>query len=80
MAVVAHAFEDYEEALKWAQKAASESDEAAFLLGQMYANGRGVSQNKNQAVYWFKEAARKGHKEAKTVLDQYREGALGGKT
>jgi hypothetical protein len=80
MAVVAHAFEDYEEALKWAQKAASESDEAAFLLGQMYANGRGVSQNKNQAVYWFKEAARKSHKEAKTVLDQYREGALGGKT
>lgn len=78
MALVAHAFEDYEEALRWARKAAAESEEAAFLLGQMYANGRGVSQNKNQAVYWFKEAARKGHKEAKTALDRYREGGPGG--
>lgn len=73
MATVAYAFEDYNDALKWARMAAPESSEAAFLMGQMYAAGHGVSQNRDRAVYWYNKAAAKGHQEAQTVLDRDRE-------
>lgn len=72
MATVAYAFEDYSDALKWARMAASESSEAAFLLGQMYAAGRGVSQNRDRAVYWYSKASAEGHEEARSVLERYR--------
>lgn len=74
MAVVAHAFEDYASALSWAEKAAPESAQAAFLLGQMYATGRGVSQNVDRAVYWYQQAARQGHSESQAILDRRSEG------
>lgn len=70
MATITYAFEEYTSAREWAEKAASGSGEAAFLLGQMYAHGRGVDQNNNQAVYWFREAARQGHEEAEEALDR----------
>ena len=72
MARIAHLFEDYDDAVKWAQMAAPESGEAAFLLGQMYATGQGVSQNTDQALYWLNEAAKLGNKDAEAALDQYR--------
>lgn len=75
MAVVAYAFEDYASALDWAKKAASGSAEAAFLLGQMYAKGQGVSKNIDRAVYWYKQAAKQGHKEAQAVIDSHLEDA-----
>jgi hypothetical protein len=71
MAVVAYAFEDFANALDWARKAAPGSGEAAFLLGQMYAFGRGVSQNIDKAVYWYKEAVRQGHREAQAAIDSH---------
>ncbi len=70
MAAIAYAFEDYTSALEWAEKAASGSGDAAYLLGRMYARGHGVGQNTDKAVYWYKEAARQGHKEAQAALDR----------
>lgn len=72
MARIAHLFEDYDDAVKWAQMAAPESGAAAFLLGQMYAVGQGVGQNRDQAVYWFNEAVKLGNRDAEAALDQYR--------
>jgi len=69
MALIAHAFEDYTSAFKWAEKAAAGSGDAAFLLGQMFARGQGVSQNMDKAVYWYRQAASQGHKEARVALD-----------
>lgn len=80
MAMIAHAFEDYTNALMWAKKAAPASSEAAFLLGQMYATGRGVLQDMDQAVYWYTEAARQGHKEAQAALDRNLEDVPAGDT
>ena len=78
MAKVAYAFEEFGSAMFWAKKAAPESADAAFLLGQMYSTGRGVGQNRDLAVYWFNKAARQGHKEAQTALVQYRENSVPG--
>lgn len=73
MAIISHAFEDYASALEWAEKAAPGSGEAAFLLGQMYATGRGVGQDLNQSIYWYTEAAKQGHKQAQAELDRHLE-------
>jgi len=80
MALIAHAFEDYPAAREWAEKAAPASGDAAFLLGQMYATGRGVGQDLEQALYWYNEAARMGHKEAQAALDRHLEDIPAGDT
>jgi hypothetical protein len=72
MARIAFVMEDYNDALKWARKAAPASGEAALLLGYMYARGKGVGQNRNQAVHWFDKSAKLGNKDAQAALDQYR--------
>jgi TPR repeat protein len=74
MARVAHAFEDYASAHKWAEKAAPNSGDAAYLLARMYAEGQGVSQNMDRAVYWYSQAAGQGHKNARAALDRHAEG------
>ena len=80
MAIIFHAFEDYASARVWAEKAAPASGEAAFLLGQMYATGRGVGQDMDQAVYWYTEAAKRGHKQAQAALDRHLEDLPAGDT
>ena len=35
-----------------------ESSEAAYKLGWMYENGKGVRQDSNKAIYWYKKAAK----------------------
>ncbi|KPP96750.1 tetratricopeptide repeat protein [Marinobacter sp. HL-58] len=72
MALIAHAFEDYSTALEWAEKAAPASSEASYLMGRMFASGRGVEQNMKQAIYWYNKAASQGHREAKAALDRHR--------
>ena len=71
LALIAHAFEDYPEAFQWARKAAGDSGEAAYLLGQMYAAGEGVAPSKQQAVYWYTKAAEQGHEQAIGILKRY---------
>jgi len=72
MARIAFVLEDYNDALRWARKAAPASGEAALLLGYMYARGKGVGQNMDQAVHWFNESAKLGNKDAQAAIDQYR--------
>ena len=42
--------------------------EAQFLLGFMYAKGRGVLEDDKEAVKWFRKAAEQGHAEAQFNL------------
>ena len=45
------------EALAWLQKSANQSDPHAFvLIGDIYANGRGVPKNFVQAITWYRKA------------------------
>lgn len=78
MAVVAYVFEDYASAFTWAEKAAPESGRAAFLMAEMYATGRGVTQNVDRAVYWYQEAAKQGHRESQAIIDREIEGSPAG--
>ncbi len=80
MAIIFYAFEDYTSALVWAEKASPTSGEAAFLLGQMYATGHGIGQDMDQAVYWYTEAAKRGHKRAQAALDRHLEDLPAGDT
>lgn len=41
---------------------------AQFILGTVYANGKGVPQNYKQAVAWYQKAAEQGHTEAQYDL------------
>ena len=47
--------------------------EARFRLGEMYAVGKGVPQNQNQAYVWFGLAASSGHVAARARQSQVAE-------
>ncbi len=52
---------DYQEAIKWYQKAADQGyAKAQYNLAFMYANGKGVQQDDKQALYWYQKAADQG--------------------
>ena len=42
--------------------------QAQYALGVRYARGHGVSQNDQEAVYWYWSAAEQGHAAAQYVL------------
>lgn len=71
--VVAFAAGNYEKALQTFIPLAETSDHALaqYFLARMYADGRGVERNADEAAKWYRKAAEKGVKEA-----QYRLGAL----
>lgn len=69
MAQIEKALGNHEAAYRWARQAAPESAEAANLLGEMYANGLGVAQDKAAAANWFRTAAGLGHAGAQSTLD-----------
>jgi TPR repeat protein len=49
---------DYSQALKWLSLAAKQGQpEAQVTLGQMYENGKGVSEDIGLAAYWYRKAA-----------------------
>ena len=53
---------DYADALRiWGQLADQGLAGAQFDLGFMYANGHGVPQNYEQALFWYREAADQGY-------------------
>lgn len=59
------AIQDYQEAAKWFELAASNGDsDSQFQLGYLYLNGMGVARNKTKAEFWFEKAANQNHKEA----------------
>ncbi|RBW48572.1 tetratricopeptide repeat protein [Marinobacter sp. F3R11] len=69
MAQIQNALGDHESAYRWALKAAPESGQAAYLLGEMYAQGAGVAQDKSKAAKWFLTSAELGHAGAQDALD-----------
>lgn len=69
MAQIENALGNYESAYRWAMKAAPESGQAAYLLGEMYAQGLGIAQDKSTAASWFITAAELGHAGAQDALD-----------
>ena len=69
MAQIQKALGNHESAYRWARQAAPESAEAANLLGEMYAKGLGVAQDKAEAANWFRTAAGLGHAGAQNTLD-----------
>ena len=61
--------QDDTEAVAWFRKAADQGDAIAeFLLGNQYANGKGVPQDYSEAMIWFRRAAEQGHPVAKLFL------------
>lgn len=71
MAVIARALQQYPKALHWARAAAPASADAAYLLGQMYAEGAGVTADPAQALQWFEDAAKRGHAAAQYECGLY---------
>ena len=71
-AVAAYDRGDYAQALKMFRQLATKGNAVAqFNLGLMYANGRGVSQDDEEAVRWYKLAAAQGY-----ILGQYNLGTM----
>ena len=62
---------DYDRALNLYCQAAQEgSSKAAFNIGWMYLNGRGVTRDDNVAAAWFRTAAKSRHEQA--ILPMHR--------
>lgn len=59
----------YEEALKYLQPAAKAGEASAmYVLGQMYASGRGVTKDEKMAADYFSKAADLGNADAQQSL------------
>ena len=62
--------QDSVQAVKWYRLAADQGNaDAQRLLGGMYENGTGVSQDYFQAVKWYRLAADQGNEDAQWNLD-----------
>lgn len=69
MAQIQSALGNHESAYRWAWQAAPESGQGAYLLGEMYAQGLGVAQDKDAAAKWFRTAIGLGYVGAENALD-----------
>jgi TPR repeat protein len=50
--------QDFEEAMRWFQKAADQHDASAFInIGFMYGNGQGVARDYDEEMRWIRKAA-----------------------
>jgi TPR repeat protein len=64
--------QDYHTAYTLYCKAALMGDaEAAYSMGFMYFNGRGVARNLSLALYWFKQAAASGDAHAQQMMARF---------
>lgn len=57
-----------EAADRWRQAAALGHADAAFRLGALYEEGRGVEQDHERAVHWYRRAAQNGNESARFNL------------
>ena len=63
--------EFYTEAAKWIRKAAEQGNaRGEFLLGNLYAVGKGVPKNVNTTIQWWKKSAKQGYEEAQKALKE----------
>ena len=69
---LAHRYEhderDYEKALHWYKKAASEKADAMYCVAQYYHKGKGVKRAYATAIHWYELAAKAGDNYAKYEL------------
>lgn len=57
------------EAAQWYYKAAKlGSADAQYSLGLLFMAGKGLEKNQKEATYWMQEAAKNGHKDAKSYV------------
>lgn len=62
---------DVSQNVKQYHAAARRNDrDAQFRLGCCYLDGLGVSPNRTEALYWLKQAAAQGHRDARALLRQ----------
>ena len=60
---------DYKRAATlWLQEAYLGSADAQFNVGVLYVEGKGLGENRGEAVFWFTRAARQNHREAQYNL------------
>lgn len=60
---------DVRQAMDWFRKSAELGHaDAMFRIGRLYAEGRGVHRNDQEAAKWYREAAERGHTKAMTCL------------
>ncbi len=52
----------------WLADAYLGSPEAQFNIGVLYIEGKGVRENRGEAIFWFRKAAKQGHQEAQYNL------------
>ena len=63
---------NYTEALRWFRAAAEQGDSVGqYMLGEMYYNANGVSQDYKEALRWFRAAAEQGQ-----MLAQHKLGVM----
>ncbi len=74
-----YASQDFEAAFGWFLMSAYQGDAAgAYDLGKLYAEGNGVEQNLNKAVYWITHSAEKNYlPAAESLAIAYRDGLYG---
>ena len=59
---------------EWVKQAASKNDSRGQrLLSKMYYQGLGVAQDIDNGKYWLEQAAKNGHAEASSVLEQWQQ-------
>jgi TPR repeat protein len=60
---------DYKEAVNWYRKASDAGDrDGMYYLGVMYENGRGINQDRQQAIVLYRQAASRGLGDAEDAL------------
>lgn len=66
---------DYAEAVKWLRPAAESGiDDAQYLMGLCYAEGRGVEQDEEESFRWLRLAAEQGQTQAQKALNEKGQG------
>ena len=69
---------NYEEALKWYQKAAYQGHIIAqYNIGVFYHKGLGVTQDYKKAMEWYKKAANQGYADAQNAIGYFYHRGLG---
>lgn len=70
--------ESEKEAAKWYRKAAEQGDaDGQYGLGCCYAEGKGIQQNKQEAIYWLSKAAEQENEEAADRLNELNSPSVG---
>lgn len=60
---------DTEEAMKWFKKAAEQNNqEAQYIYGTFFYNGKYQLENYSKAAYWYEKSAQQGYPQAQTAL------------